>query len=305
MINHIATCAERADSAVPSRRTPFGSPAAVFYAKGLHIHPLKPFAMPTLTRIAVYPIKSMDPELVLSTGLVGEGALAFDRAYSFFGEDGKWLRAKRCPQLQQVRSRFNLETGDVTFTPPGEGEAVTFKLPDQADEAAAWFGDLIGERVTLKHAPEGGYPDETGNFEGPTLISTATLETVGDWFGGLPLEELRRRFRANLEVDGVPAFWEDRLLRSDGPTPRLRIGDVELYGFHPCARCVVPTRDSYTAEGDREFQKIFMARREASLPAWADRDCFNHYFRLAVNCHVDQATLSGSLSVGDELELLQ
>lgn len=258
-----------------------------------------------LARIAIYPIKSMDPQLVQSSEFVGNGGLKHDRAYSFFNSAGKWLRAKACPELQQVRTNFDLDSGRVSAKKPSDASDAVFQLPGESDRFAAWFSDLIGEKVSLRCEPEGGYPDEKGNFAGPTIISTGTLEAVGEWYGGMPLDELRRRFRANLEVDGVPAFWEDQLVRSGGAGPRLRIGSVIFQGFHPCARCVVPTRDSYTAEGDREFQKRFMFRREESLPEWAERDCFNHFFRLAVNCHVDQATLAGKVTVGDKLELLQ
>ena len=261
--------------------------------------------MARLARIAIYPIKSMDPQVVQSSTLTGSGGLRLDRAYAFFNEQGKWLRAKTCPQLQQVRTDFDPDTGRLIATAPGASRGEVFELPADMDRLAAWFGDLIGQPVSMRYEPEGGYPDEMGNYAGPTVISTATLEAVGDWFGGMPLEELRRRFRANLEVDGVPAFWEDRLVGPEGERLRLRIGSVELFGFHPCARCVVPTRDSYTAEGDRDFQKRFTAMREENLPEWADRACFNHFFRLAVNCHVDPGTLSGRVTAGDEVELLQ
>jgi uncharacterized protein YcbX len=52
----------------------------------------------------------------------------------------------------------------------------------------------------------------------PSVISTATIETVASWFDGLTVEGTRRRLRANVEVSGVPAFWEDRFVGAGAPS---------------------------------------------------------------------------------------
>ena len=57
---------------------------------------------------------------------------------------------------------------------------------------------------------------------------------------------MRMRFRANLEIGEVPAFWEDRLYGESGTTVRFTVGAVCLEGTNPCQRCVVPTRDPLT-----------------------------------------------------------
>lgn len=48
-------------------------------------------------------------------------------------------------------------------------------------------------------------------LSGPTLISTAMIREVASWFDGIDSRGLRLRLRANLEIEGVPAFWEERL----------------------------------------------------------------------------------------------
>ena len=68
----------------------------------------------------------------------------------------------------------------------------------------------MGEPVRLVEDAERGFPDDTDS-PGPTVVSTATLETVASWFPGLTIEEVRRRFRANLEIGDTEPFWEDRL----------------------------------------------------------------------------------------------
>jgi uncharacterized protein len=147
-----------------------------------------------------------------------------------------------------------------------------------------------------------GFPDDT-EAPGPTLISTATLETVASWFPGISLDEARRRFRANLEIDGVEPFWEDRLVGPTGKAMSFTVGNIALLGVNPCQRCVVPTRDSLSGEADRGFQKTFAERRRAALPKWASAERFDHFYRLAVNTKLTSGDLTGRLRVGDAVLL--
>ncbi|NER85029.1 MAG: MOSC domain-containing protein, partial [Leptolyngbya sp. SIO1D8] len=137
---------------------------------------------------------------------------------------------------------------------------------------------------------------------GPTVISTATLQTVADWFG-ISLLDARRRFRTNLEIDGVPAFWEDLLFSETEDPVAFQMGAVTLQGINPCQRCVVPTRNPETGEATPTFQKQFMQQRSATLPANVARSRFNHFYRLAVNTRVPAAA-GKILKVGDPVFFL-
>ena len=118
------------------------------------------------------------------------------------------------------------------------------------------------------------------------------------------MEESRRRFRTTLEVDGVPAFWEDRLFGSKNTyAVRFRIGDVDFEGSNPCARCSVPPRDSYTASEHVGFQKRFSDLRREHLPPWATAEHFDHFYRLATNTRVPPSEFGKTLLVGDAVEL--
>jgi len=66
-------------------------------------------------------------------------------------------------------------------------------------------------------------------------------------------DQTRARFRANLEVDGVPPFWEDQLYGQRGTTVRFSIGDFLFDGVNPCQRCVVPARDPITGQDNQDF----------------------------------------------------
>lgn len=136
------------------------------------------------------------------------------------------------------------------------------------------------------------------------MIGQATLEEVGSWYPGIALTELRVRFRANLEIADTPPFWEDRLFGAPDETVRFQIGDVVLEGTNPCQRCIVPTRDTRTGEPFPEFSQTFRARREETLPPWANAARFNHFYRLAVNTRIPASEIGKSLRVGDEVRRL-
>jgi uncharacterized protein YcbX len=42
----------------------------------------------------------------------------------------------------------------------------------------------------------------------------------------MSVDQMRRRMRANIEIDGVRAFWEDRLYTGSGETVSFVVGDV-------------------------------------------------------------------------------
>jgi uncharacterized protein YcbX len=156
--------------------------------------------------------------------------------------------------------------------------------------------------VTIVENVDAGFPDDT-QAPGPTVISRATLAEVASWYPGLTVEEARARFRANLEIDGVAAFWEDQLLAEGLGVVRFRIGEAELLGTNPCARCVVPSRNPVSGEPIREFAKTFARRREQSLAACAPRGRFDHFYRLAVNTRRADARPC-VLRVGDEVRII-
>jgi uncharacterized protein YcbX len=162
------------------------------------------------------------------------------------------------------------------------GEQRTFDFDGDPVELAAWLGRIVGRPVAVRRDDAGGFPDDE-RAPGPTIVSTATLAAVAAWFPGLDVESVRRRLRANIEVDGVPAFWEDRLYGLAGETVPFRVGDVTLEGTNPCQRCVVPSRDPVTGAVIPAFSKHVAERRAATLPAWAERSRFDHFYRLAVN----------------------
>jgi len=158
--------------------------------------------------------------------------------------------------------------------------------------------------VQLQQNTTMGFPDDT-NSPGATIISTATLTEVASWFSGISIDEMRRRIRANIEIDGVPPFWEDRLFTNNGEIVSFRVGDVKFLGINPCQRCVVPTRDSYSGEVYPNFQKIFGQKRQATMPTWVNKAQFNHFFRLSVNTRVPVSAAGKMIALGSSIKICQ
>jgi uncharacterized protein YcbX len=177
-----------------------------------------------------------------------------------------------------------------------------FSLLHEQRELGVWLSRTLGIACVCAENVENGFPDDS-DAPGPTVISTATLQHVADWFPGLTLDEVRRRFRANVEIGGVEPFWEDRLVGAVGTEVPFRIGDVRWLGAKACQRCVVPSRAAHTGEPTASFQKIFAMRREQSLPSWSPRQRFNHFYRLAVNTRLAPHQPAGRLRVGAPVEL--
>ncbi len=255
--------------------------------------------MPTLNHIFLYPIKSLDSVAVTQAEILPGGALAGDREFVIVDQAGRWVNGKRTPLVHGLRSQFDLAARQVMMAIQGEA-AITFHLDAERAALAQWLSAYFRFPVTLQQNLITGFPDDAAS-PGPTLISTATLTKVADWFPGLTVAEARSRFRTNLELGDVPAFWEDRLYSETGAPVPFTIGAVQMQGINPCQRCPVPTRHPITGLVLPQFQKTFVQQRQATLPAWAAANRFNHFYRLAVNTRIDRTETGKVLRVGDPI----
>ena len=252
-----------------------------------------------LSRIHIHPIKSLDPVGVTEARVLPSGALEHDREFTFVDDSGKVFRGKRDLKLLNVRSEFDLKHMTVALGLHGDERRETFRLLEDAAEIGAWMSRYIGRPLTLRRNLDHGFPDDPTLF-GPTVVAAQTLDTVAAWFEHIDAAQVRRRFRANLEVEGAPAFWEDALYAVDGKPKPFRVGALTFNGVAPCERCVVVTRDPENGAGYKDFQQIFMARRKATLPAWANAaDFAKHAFMLCLRTQLAPGQTGGMLRVGD------
>jgi uncharacterized protein YcbX len=240
-----------------------------------------------LADIRIYPIKSFDPVIVPQARISAAGALEGDRRWALFDPGtGKFLNGKKCEALHRLRARFDLDALTVRLSVAEREFSLTELAPLEA-----WLSSYLERPVRIGRNDDNGFPDDLAAW-GPTVVSTSSLEAVAAWMPGLALDDMRRRFRANLEVSGVPAFWEDRLAP-------FAIGNVQFEASNPCQRCPVPARDPDTGEAMAGFQKLFSEKRQATLPPWADRDRFDHFYRFALNTRIPHTEAGKLLRVGD------
>ncbi len=272
-------------------------------------------AAPFLERIFVYPIKSLDRAEVRTATISPGGALMYDRRFAIFDEQGVYVNAKRTALVHRVRVRYEAQhLLHASFTFPEDNDTYAFDLGSEADRRRAGLrlGEYFGFGVELRSDEHVGFPDDRQRT-GPTVIASATYAKIAEelntrapkYGGGGPMlgaEDLSLRMRANLEIGGVPPFWEDRL--SYGAGVNFQVGDITVTGLHPCARCVVPSRHPENGAIYPGFAKMLTDLRRESLPPWADRGKFDHYFRLAVNTRIQETESNKSMSAGDEVQVV-
>jgi uncharacterized protein YcbX len=257
------------------------------YGAGDRINPTV-MASPCVARIDLYPLKAFDTVSVETAVVLPTGALEGDRRWAFVDAQDRFVNGKRYAETHRIRTVTDLAARTAAF------DGQPFSLEGDVTPLEAWLSARLATPVRLRENPAAGFPDDTES-PGPTLMSTATLETVAGWFD-LTLEATRARFRANLEIGGVPAFWEDGFYGGV-----CRIGDVSFVMNNPCARCVVPSRDARSGEVTPLFQKRFAERRRATLSPDVDPTPFNHHYRLAVNTRLAPASRGGTIRVGDAI----
>jgi uncharacterized protein YcbX len=256
-----------------------------------------------VSRIQIYPIKSLDATVLQEVRLLASGALEYDRAWAMFEANGKFVNGKRHAAIHRLRSRINLDNQTLSIGAGVELASTdpSFYLHCEHDKIGQWLSAYFGFPVALKKNDQVGFPDDTDS-PGPTIISVATLMEIARWFS-LPFEEVRARFRTNIEIDGVPPFWEDRLFGEADRAVRFSIGEAAFEGINPCQRCVVPSRDPVSGIADKTFVQRFMDHRRQTLPSWSERSRFNHFYRVAINTRPSGNQLGKTIRIGDAIQI--
>jgi MOSC domain-containing protein len=192
-----------------------------------------------LAGLARWPVKSLGGERLDAARLDWRG-VGGDRAHALLdlreGREGRWLTVRQAPGLLAWSAAYPdvpSERLDPADPPPP-----TLRAPD----GTVWGWDDPGLEAALaadlglavrRHRDLGGQQD----LRASVLVTTeASRQALAEALGR-PVE--LRRFRTNLHLElDTPAFAEERWQGG-----RLRVGEVTLALAHPCARCVIPTRD--------------------------------------------------------------
>jgi MOSC domain-containing protein len=185
-----------------------------------------------------YPVKSMAGER-LDSCLIAETGLEGDRRWALVdgrpNRAGKPLTVREAEQLLTYRPRLAGNTVQV-LTPAGDTRILDDRLV--ADLAAA-----TSRPLTLREGAGLNYDDS------PVLV--VNLATVAAFERSAGVEVDRRRFRANLYVDGLEHEEELGWLGR-----RIRAGSAQLDVVKRCERCVVITRDPDTTQASPELLRV-------------------------------------------------
>jgi uncharacterized protein YcbX len=239
--------------------------------------------MPTLDRITIYPVKSLDGLDVAEARVLPSGGLENDRRWQLTDLDGRVLNAKRTPLFHAIRAEFDL--GGAGGLPSSTGNfihlaidptavaaraipgierlaslaAESFPLVPGPDGPCGWLAEVFGQPVLLVERADGGFPDDR-DAAGPVVISTASIEAVAGWFR-FDRDECRRRFRANLEIGDCEAFWEDAVASPARPELQPSLLDLPAdLPADPYAELPPPEPQAFSI-GDVRLQATNVCRR--------------------------------------------
>jgi uncharacterized protein len=255
-------------------------------------------AMPArIVSIRRYPVKGLSPEPLEQVALTAGQGLPQDRRFAlaragtrFDPERPEWLPKTdfvtllRDEKLARLRTRFDSPSGALTIE---QGGRVVLRAPitEPAGRrlADAFFAEFLDGTLNgpprLVEAPGHTFPNARRRPNATTdkyvsLINLASIREL-ERVVQVPLDPIR--FRANLYLDGAPAWTELGWVGSE-----LTVGVARLRAVSPTVRCAATTVNPATAE------------RDLNIPAALQR-AFGH-IHLGVYAEVVQG---GEVAQGD------
>jgi len=216
----------------------------------------------TLQSLWRHPVKGFTPEALDEAVLAAGACFPCDRLYAV--EDGpsgfdpqaprhiskqKFTVLAKIPAVARIRTAYD-DTSGVLTASLEDGAPLRARLTVRAgrDAFAAWLAEVLGDDVRgpLKVLPAPGahrFMDDEGGF-----VSIVNLASVRDFAAriGRPVDP--RRFRANLYVEGWPAWVEN-----EAPGAAIGLGAAEATVFKPIVRCMATHVDPDTGERDLDL----------------------------------------------------
>lgn len=228
-----------------------------------------------------YPIKGLSAERLAQVTLATGDGLPQDRRFALALADTvfdpakpEWLSKdhfamlRRDEKLAELRTRLDAASGSLTVEYKGQTVfAASIAAADGKIAASHFFDEFLGEsvakRLRLVEAPGHAFFDarrkpNTATDKYVSLVNLASLAELAK-IVGREVDPLR--FRANLYVDGLPAWRETEWIGAS-----ISIGDTTLRGVSPITRCAATHVNPATAQRDldvlgglkRGFGHVFM-----------------------------------------------
>ncbi len=228
---------------------------------------------PRLHALYRYPVKGLTPERLDSVGLQAGETVPFDRAYAIENGPGRFnpdaprhlskitfLMLMRDERLATLRSSFDDATRTLTVSRGGKpvvrgglDTALGRQLIEQF--IAAYMKTELRGPPKIVQAPGHSFSDMADKCV--HIVNLASVRELARVMGRVvdPL-----RFRANIYLDGLPAWaelaWMDR---------EIGIGPARLQVFHRTQRCEATNVDPATGARD-------MAIPATLLRTWGHQD---------------------------------
>lgn len=257
-----------------------------------------------LSKIRIYPIKALD-FVELEEVQTAVHSLKHDREFAMFSADGRYVNGKRTGRVNQLQAQYDLENYSVMLGERGTNLKETFELREGNKQLNEYLSDFFDLKIHLSHKKNGEFQDmpKVGSI---TVVSKASLLELHKSFPEISLEDFRQRFRINLELDEMHAFEEEELFRSKEENQALKfsLGEVEMFGLSPRARCSVPPRNLETGEADKTFIKTFMDSRQANLPSNSLLHEYPNLYYLSINTFMAKNQEGKTLRLGDSFRIL-
>jgi uncharacterized protein YcbX len=211
-------------------------------------HPVKGFTPEPLAHVDLAPGEGFPHD---RTWAVENGPSGFDPTAPVFIPKQKFTVLMNLPRVAAARTRYDEAAGVLHAEAPGLPVfAANLAEPDGREAFAAWLTGLLGEDIRgplrVIEAPV------AHRFTDHPLgqVSIINLASVRDLSRRMGVELDPLRFRANLYVEGWPAWAEN-----EWTGQRLKLGGVEAEVFKPIVRCAAIHVDPTTAERDLDVTR--------------------------------------------------
>ena len=243
--------------------------------RALYRHPVKGFTPEPMSEVALSPGAGFPFDRVWA---VENGPSGFDPAAPVFIPKQKFTVLASLPRVAAATTRYDEADGLLHASAEGQAPFAGRLDADEGRQAfAAWLGHLLGEQTrgplkVLEAPGQHRFVDDTRG-----QVSVINLASVRDLGERLGVEVDPLRFRANLYVDGWPAWIENGWTGG-----ALQLGGVEAVMVKPIVRCAATHVNLNTAERDLEVTKAL----------------FDHYGHMHCGIYL-QVTSPGRLALGD------
>ncbi len=215
------------------------------YVQSIWRHPVKGFTPESLSKVELSVNACFPGDRLYA---VEDGPSGFDPATPAHISKQKFTVLAKIAAVARVRTSYDDATGELEARFDGK-EVLRARLTEETGRGAlaAWLTDVLSEDIggALKVLPA---PRDYRFMDDPEgFVSIVNLASVRDLSQRLGRAVDPRRFRANLYVEGWPAWIENEASRAS-----LTLGGAQATVTKPIVRCIATHVDPDSGEKDMD-----------------------------------------------------